>query len=288
MIDTLQPLTAYEYLAYTGEEETEPEVFTTEEEVAVPNGSFEYVTPAGSFYEWYNTAAPLLPEQSAWWGSGNGSKVMGVPGSADMGYVITEPDESSKVTGERSAKLISKWAVVKFAAGNLFSGYFAGLVGTAGGKVNFGRPFTHRPDSLKCWVKYHSGPVNHIHESCPFPTEMGQNDEAQLFIALGTWDYKKYGGTPECPVQVNTTDMTTKFNPNGDAVIAYGEYTLNRSTVSASGEEVWVEIAVPFVYKDNFTVPTHILISYASSRLGDYFTGSDQSILWVDDVKLVY
>ena len=49
-----------------------------------------------------------------------------------------------------------------------------------------------------------------------------------------------------------------------------------------------MEIAVPFVYKDNFTVPTHIVISYASSRLGDYFTGSDQSILWVDDVKLVY
>ncbi|MBQ7516846.1 MAG: PCMD domain-containing protein [Bacteroidales bacterium] len=288
MMDTLQPLTTYEYLAYTGEEETEPETFTTEDEVEVPNGSFEYVTPAGSFYEWYNTAAPLLPEQSAWWGSGNGSKVMGVPGSADMGYVITEPDESSKVSGDRSAKLISKWAVVKFAAGNLFSGYFAGLVGTAGGKVNFGRPFTHRPDSLKCWVKYHSGPVNHIGESCPFPTEMGQNDEAQLFIALGNWDYKKYGGSPECPVQVNTTDMTTKFNPNGEAVIAYGEYTLDHSTVSASGEEVWVEIAVPFVYKDNFTVPTHIVISYASSRLGDYFTGSDQSILWVDDVKLVY
>ena len=288
LLDTLQPLTTYEYLAYTGEEETEPETFTTEDEVEVPNGSFEYVTPAGSFYEWYNTAAPLLPEQSAWWGSGNGSKVMGVPGSADMGYVITEPDESSKVSGDRSAKLISKWAVVKFAAGNLFSGYFAGLVGTAGGKVNFGRPFTHRPDSLKCWVKYHSGPVNHIHESCPFPTEMGQNDEAQLFIALGNWDYKKYGGSPECPVQVNTTDMTTKFNPNGEAVIAYGEYTLSQSTTVAGGEEGWVEIAVPFVYKDNFTVPTHIVISYASSRLGDYFTGSDQSILWVDDVKLVY
>lgn len=288
LLDTLQPLTTYEYLAYTGEEETEPETFVTEDEVAVPNGSFEYTTNVGKYYEWYSEAAPDESARSAWWGSGNGSKVMGIDGSADMGYVICKPDGEQHVTGAQSACLVSQWAVVKFAAGNLFTGYFGGLVGTTGGKVNYGRPFTHRPDSLKCWIKYHCGPVNRIGESCPFPITPGQNDECQLFIALGNWDYKKYGGTQTCPIQVNTTDMTTKFNPNADAVIAYGEYNLNHSTVSSSGEEEWVEIAVPFVYKDNFTVPTHIVISFASSRLGDYFTGSDQSVMWVDDVRFVY
>lgn len=288
LLDTLQPLTTYECLAYTGEEETDPETFVTEDEVAVPNGSFEYTTSVGKYYEWYSEAAPEESARTVWWGSGNGSKVMGIDGSADMGYVICRPDSEQHVTGGQSACLVSQWAVVKFAAGNLFTGYFGGLVGTTGGKVNYGRPFTHRPDSLKCWIKYHCGPVNRIGESCPYPITPGQNDECQLFVALGNWDYKKYGGTQACPIQVNTTDMTTKFNPNGDAVIAYGEYNLNHSTVSSSGEEQWVEISVPFVYKDNFTLPTHIVISFASSRLGDYFTGSDQSVMWVDDVRFVY
>ncbi|MBP5539398.1 MAG: PCMD domain-containing protein [Bacteroidales bacterium] len=288
LLDTLLPLTTYEYLAYTGEEETDPETFTTEDEQTVPNGSFEYATNVGKYFEWYDASAPDESARTVWWGSGNGSKAMGIDGSADMGYVICKPDEEQFVTGSRSACLVSQWAVVKFAAGNLFSGYFAGLVGTTGGKVNYGRPFTHRPDSLKCMVKYHCGPVNRIGESCPYPITPGQNDEGQVFVALGNWDYKKYGGTQACPIQVNTTDMTTKFNPNGDAVIAYGEYTLNHSTVSESGEEQWIEVSVPFVYKDNFTLPTHIVISFASSRLGDYFTGSDQSVMWVDDVRFVY
>lgn len=291
LIDTLQPLTTYEYVAYTGEEETDPETFTTEDEVPVPNGGFEFITPAGSFYEWYHPDAPAAPERTAWWGSGNGSKVMGISGSADMGYVITEPDETDKASGERSAKLISRWAVVKFAAGNLFSGYFAGLVGTKGGMVNYGRPFTLRPDSLKCCIKYHCGPINRISET-DLPADIhvtpGQNDKCQVFIALGTWDYKKYGGSPECPVQVNTTNPTTKFAPDGESVIAYGEYTLDHSTLNAEGKEDWMEISIPFVYADNFTVPTHVVISFASSSLGDYFTGSDQSVLWVDDVRFVY
>ena len=112
----------------------------------------------------------------------------------------------------------------------------------------------------------------------------------QIFAALGTWNYKTYGGSPESPIQVNTTNMTTKFNPKGPDVIAYGEYILNESTPQEGEgvEDGWLQVKIPLDYTDHFTVPTHLVISFASSALGDYFTGSDQSILWVDDVRLLY
>ncbi len=289
-IPDLEPQTTYEYFAYTGDEQTDVEAFTTEDEVQVPNGSFESVTNVGKYYEWYDALALEERDRTAWWGSGNGSSVMGISGSADMGYVICEPDEAVRFTGERSAKLVSRWAVVKFAAGNLFSGYFGGLEGTKGGKVNYGRPFTHRPDTLSCRIRYQCGKVNHVDESCPAPPAIGDNDCCQIFVALGTWNYKTYGGSPESPIQVNTTNMTTKFNPKGPDVIAYGEYTRKEST-PAEGEDVedgWLLVKIPLDYADSFTVPTHLVISFASSALGDYFTGSDQSVLWVDDVRLLY
>ena len=48
-------------------------------------------------------------------------------------------------------------------------------------------------------------------------------DRAQIKIALGTWDYRTYGGTSNCPVQVNTTDVSTFVDFNTDiSTIAYG------------------------------------------------------------------
>lgn len=302
----LEAETEYEYFVYSGDEETDVEVFVTESALQLPNPGFEVITPAGSYYEWYNAGAVAPDDRQAWWGSGNGSAVMGISGSADMGYVICLPDAEDKAEGERCARLESKWAAVKFAAGNIFSGYFGGLVGTKGGKVNYGRPFTHRPDTLVCKLKYINGPINRI-DSWPkdHPINPGDPDICQVYVALGTWDNKKYGGSADCPVQVNTTDMTTKFNPRGEDVIAYGERTFDKATADiAPGEDAlvttpvldaegkalpgWVEVKIPLVYYDPFTVPTHIIVSFASSYFGDYFTGYDQSRLWVDDVRLIY
>lgn len=302
----LEAETEYEYFVYSGEEETDVDGFVTQDAPQLPNPGFEAITPAGSYFEWYDAGAAAPEDRQAWWGSGNGSAVMGIPGSADMGYVISVPDAEDKAEGSRSARLESKWAVVKFAAGNIFSGYFGGLVGTKGGKVNYGRPFTHRPDTLVCKLKYVNGPINRI-DTWPkdHPIQLGDPDIAQVYVALGTWDHKKYGGTKDCPVQVNTTDMTTKFNPRSEAVIAYGECTFDKPTADIAPGEMeqvttpvldaggavlpgWVEVRIPLVYSDDFTVPTHIIVSFASSYFGDYFSGYDQSRLWVDDVRLIY
>nr|MCR4565861.1 DUF4493 domain-containing protein [Bacteroidales bacterium] len=226
----LKPATKYAYrLVIKGVVVGDPVDLTTDAAPNVPNASFEYITDVGDYYEWYNSSASEEDSRTAWWGSGNGSAAMGISGSADMGYVICKPDSGNKVDGSRSACLESTWAVVKFAAGNIFSGYFGGLVGTKGGIVYYGRPFTARPSALKLWLKYETGNINRedgYPSSGAYPKK-GQPDWAQVYVALGTWDSKKYGGSKDCPVRINTTDKSTFHDyKTMEGSIAYGNTIL--------------------------------------------------------------
>jgi hypothetical protein len=57
---------------------------------------------------------------------------------------------------------------------------------------------------------------------------------------------------------------------------------LNEST------DGWMEFTLPLEYTTTSVVPTHIIIVFTGSRFGDYFTGSTQSLMLVDDVELLY
>ena len=114
------------------------------------------------------------------------------------------------------------------------------------------------------------------------PVKEGDPDRCQVFIAVGDWDYRKFGGTPECPVQINTLEPSTYFNPKSEGVIGYGCYVSNKST------DGWIKVEIPIEYVSTSRKPTHIIVSCAASMLGDYFTGSDQSTLWVDGMELHY
>jgi len=277
-LDGLQPLTSYDCYAYCGEDKTEVKTFITEGEQLIPNSGFEIYSNAESeyFYSFYDPKSSDCPEK--WWDSGNkGSTTVGSSAS------ICNPDTEDKAEGNASARLNSKYVVIKFAAGNIFTGEFAELVGIEGGKVNFGRPWTLRPRKLKFSVKYIPGKIDNINGyPSDDPVTMGDPDRCHIYIALGDWSYKKYYGTPTCPVQVNTTDKSTFFNPNGENVIAYAEFISNKST------DGWQEIELPLAYVSTSRVPTHIIISCAASKLGDYFTGSSTSTLWVDNFRLEY
>ena len=50
----------------------------------------------------------------------------------------------------------------------------------------------------------------------------------------------------------------------------------------------WVKVTLKFDYKDLNKTPTHIIISAASSRCGDYFTGGVGSTMYLDDIQLLY
>lgn len=48
------------------------------------------------------------------------------------------------------------------------------------------------------------------------------------------------------------------------------------------------EIIIPLDYRDNTRLPKYIVMVASSSRYGDYFAGAVGSIMWIDDVELVY
>ena len=279
----LQTLTEYEIMAYSNDDVSAVKRVKTEGVAPLENGGFE---------DWATIkkiVCPYLTEETAFWGTGN-------PGAAMVSATVS--DKSTDVrpgsTGTYSAMLESKFAnmagIGKFAAGNLFVGKYIATVGT-NGIVGFGRRFTARPTALRFWVKYNCGEIDRIGTlPAGSAVQMGDNDTGSVFVALGDWTKEEYGvdadgdikGTDDTPLIIDTRDKSTFFNPKSSAVIAYGEMLFSETI----GE--WREVTIPLEYVTTSKVPTHIVIVNSASRLGDYFTGSTQSVLWLDDMELIY
>ena len=298
-IKNLEPDTTYEVLAYCGNDRTDSQEFTTDPATQLPNSSFEYVSKVSgaSYYKFYDPNCGVEDGSFMFWGSGNGEGSEGVSGSAGLGIVITTVDENDKVDGNKSVCAQTSQMVGMLAAGNLFTGQFAGLVGTEGGKVNFGRPWTTRPKALKMYCKYTTGKMDVINRAPVGVTLTKEDfDRAQIKVAIGTWSYRQYGGTADSPVLVNTTDEKTfvDFNTdkstvaNGELIIYHDGYKVNGGGISSGATDSWVEYTIPLKYHDTETVPTHIIISCAASQYGDYFSGCSTSKLWLDAFELVY
>ncbi len=274
-VSGLSPQTKYEFIAYSNEDVSPIIERTTEGVVPLENGGFEnWCVEKGIIYP-YSAGAP-------YWGTGNvGASIVNV--TLTEGVEDVRPGSSGKISARLSSKYASVLGVGKFAAGNLFIGSYVRNDGTHG-IVNFGRPFNGRPVALKGWLKYNCGKVDRITTQPPGKTvKEGDLDCGMIFIALGDWDAATYGGTDESPVSIATRNIEeTAFNSNGPSVIAYGEMPLAQSVDS------WQEFVIPLDYRATNRIPTHIIIVCSASRYGDYFTGSTQSVLWLDDFELVY
>ena len=299
-IKGLSPETDYEVMVTSGDESTPAKEFATAPATKIPNGSFEYTSlvRGSNYYKFYDPECGVADGETMFWGSGNGEGSEGVNGSAAMGIIITTVDKQSKVDGKQSVCAVTSQMAGILAAGNIFTGQFAGLVGTEGGMVNFGRPWTTRPVALKLHCRYTTSNIDIIGKKMPPGVTVTKEDydRAQIKVALGCWDYRKYGGTKESPVHVNTTDASTFVDfgkdastiANGDLIIHKDGYYLNGSDKVDASTWEWAEYVIPLDYRDMETLPTHIIVSCASSQFGDYFTGCSSSKLWIDAVELVY
>ena len=299
-IKGLQSSTEYEVYVSSGDDKTPSMEFLTAPDTRIPNGSFEYASlvSGSNYYKFYDPFCGVEEGETMFWGSGNGEGSEGVNGSANMGIIITTVDKQSKVDGKQSVCAQTSQMAGILAAGNLFTGQFAGLVGTEGGMVNFGRPWTTRPLAVKLYCRYTTSNVDIIGKKMPPGVTLTKNDydRAQIKVALGTWDYRTYGGTKDSPVHVNTTDASTFVDFNNDqSTIANGEliihkegYMLNGSSMVDAETWEWAQYTIPLNYHTIETLPTHIIISCAASQYGDYFTGCSSSKLWIDKVELVY
>ena len=276
IIRHLTPQTEYELYGYAvtdkGEQRSDMRTVKTGNTFVIPNADFE---------QWYQNGKIWYPASSAsdsWWGTGN-------EGSSIAGYILTSPQEYDLHEGTPGKRCVQMWsqnAILKFAAGNCFTGEFGEVIGTDG-LVNFGRPYTERPTSLKGWVKYQQG----IIDCAPKPDMQGKTpnleepDGGIIYVAVGKWDAATYGGTATSPVQVDTRKESSFFNSQNPGIIGYGEIKFDASCD-------WYEFNIPLQYRDYETSPTHIIIVCTSSRYGDYYVGSSSSKMWIDDFELCY
>ena len=254
----------FAYLTADDEVFSAEQNFTTESQIALYNGGFE---------NWYSEGRVDICGNQAdgkYWNSSNA-------GAATYIGSVTTQDTEFKRSGNSSAKLATAWAVVKLAAASLFTGDFIGLIGTKGAKLDWGVPFAARPTSLKGYYSYVPGSLNRGTQPSVAPAK-GQNDECQIFCALVTELFHVANA------EASGYEMTTEIDwENDPRVVAYGQMTQNTST---NGQ--WQEFNIPFEYHSLTTKPTHLIIVCSASKYGDYFYGSDSSVLNLDDFELVY
>lgn len=279
-LSELQPATQYEWQMTVDEFDTATKYFTTGSAEQLPNASFEN----------WSGSLPLLiygSGESMFWDSGNhGSASMGSLGGVNITSYVTSPVHH----GQRSISLSSKNVVIKFAAGNVFIGEYLKTDGTDG-VLGWGRPFTGRPKELKVWAHYTQGTIDKYQSGAPADLSNGGPDKGIIYCALLDDQMESStvsGVTKKYPVVIQTNSKSRMlFEPDGkhkDRVIAYGVHEFTEST---EGDDL-VEITIPLDYRTLDKLPSNIILTASASKGGDYFTGSTQSVLILDDIQLIY
>lgn len=282
----LEPGTVYQYRAFA-DNDGEGNAFTSNTVYSFTTEAATQLTNSG-FEDWSQSGKVILPaasEDALYWDSGN-------HGSATLNKNITVSESTIKNSGNYSAKLQSQFVGVgiagKFAAGNIFTGKYLRTDGTDG-VLGFGRQgFNSRPKSLSGYVKYNPAEVDYINSSAEEKGCVeGANDKGVIYVALLT-DYtetdSKSGYTFPLVIKTKSGDQRL-FNKDESNVIAYGEWTSQEAT---STDNTMTKFEIPLTYKRTDVKPTAILVVCSASYWGDYFSGGDGSVMYIDDFTLNY
>lgn len=254
--------TSYEVRAFSDANYSPVQTVMTEGYVELPNMSFDEWWLDGKIW------CPWAEDGESFWDTGN-------KGATTLGDSNSVPSSDTWNGGSgQSAKLESKFVGIggilgKLAAGNIFAGSYVRTDGT-NGVLSFGREFNGHPTRLKGYWKYTSTPISH--SSSEFTHLIGQPDTAIVYAALVNL---------QSPLEIRTNPSNRQLlDKHADYVIAYGEVT--------SGESIagWTEFDLEFEYYRTNETPTYLIMVSTSSKYGDYFTGGDGSILWLDDFSL--
>ena len=263
-IPHLKAETEYVCRAYSGTDYGTELSFTTGKAVEIPGGLFEDWSKedkGNNRILWKPWTEGI---ENGYWDTGN-------KGATTVGTSNTIPVLDTWNGSGKAAQLKSVYIVLKFAAGNLFVGDYL-RTDVTDGVLSFGKPFTERPTRLKGHVKYTSVAIDKT--TSEFSYLKGRPDSCHIYVALGDWDE---------PVEIRTKKSERKlFDKNDPNIIAYAEF------ISGKTIPQYTELDLPLVYRSTSRVPKYLVLVCTASKYGDYFTGGDGSILWVDDFSFEY
>lgn len=257
-IGSLEPATAYVIKAVSADDTDTREVsFTTGSASALYNMNFdEWYQDGKVWYPYANGANPTV------WDSAN-------KGAATYIGSSTTPVEGGDAVKGKAVRMESKYAVIAFAAGNLYTGNFVKIDGV-GAQLDWGVPFTSRPVALKGYYKYTPKAINRTGDG--MGSYKNQMDRAQITIALTDWN---------STFRINTK-KSEFVDFNASDIIAFGRLE------SSDAHSDYVEFTIPLEYRYTDKTPKYIVISAAASYLGDYFTGGEGSTLYLDELTFEY
>lgn len=265
-VDQLTEATGYVARVVNGDEISEEFPFTTESPDQLPNMSFDewhQGNPGG--YTWY----PMPEGVEQVWGCANS----GVNIASAVNSTRPETAFTSQ-PGGNAVRLESVKVVGMFAAGNIFTGQFvkAVLSPSIGAELDWGTPFTSRPKSLKGYYAYSPKIVDNA--AAGYKELIGSKDKCQIMVFLTDWDE---------PFRVVTATQTFVDLDNDPHIIALGKLESDEDT---GGK--YKEFECVLEYRDMNRKPKYIVAVACSSKLGDYFTGAQGSVMYVDNWEFVY
>ena len=211
--------------------------------------------PNPGFEEWSDNKTP-----GGLWNSGNNS------------FVTLMTRNGDAHSGSYAAFLDSQYTM-KFAAGNLFTGDFQLNISSMSGVVTFGKSFSFNasPKSFSFWMKNKQGTINYGDKASG--TDIYT---AMVLITEGS----RYA--------VDTTNessfLTLDRLGSLPGIIAYGYVSNTDSNAD------WVQKTITLNYVDGWEskTPKMVVVSFTPSGYGDYFCGSTDSEMYVDDVQFNY
>lgn len=255
--------TTYEARAVADENYGAVVEFTTGKAVQTPNLNFD---------SWWLDGKVWCPwaknDETPYWSTGN-------KGATTLGNSNTVPtDDTVNGTGQAAmlqTKFVGAGAIGKLAAGNIFIGDYVRTDGT-NGVLAFGRPFTERPTRLRGYFKYNTAPISST--IAAYSHMKGQPDTCIVWCAL-------IDQPTQFEIRTNPANRQL-FDPEGPTVVAYGKMEMSDNV----GE--YTPFDIEFEYKATNRKPKYLLITASASKYGDYFTGGNGAVMWVDEFELGY
>lgn len=222
----------------------------------------------GSFDNWHQVDKlwnPWASGSDSFWDTGN-------KGAVTVGQSNSIPTDETCNGSGKAASLESKFIVLKFAAGNIFTGSYLKTIGT-NGVLSFGQPFTAFPSKLRINYKYTSATIDKVGED-DLAYLKGRPDSCHIYVALTDWDE---------PREIRTRPSERQlFDKNDSKIIAYAEL------VQGVSDAVYQQKDLILNYRYSNRTPRYIVVVATASKYGDYFTGGVGSKLLIDNFELIY
>ncbi len=262
-IKHLKPLTQYTVRACSGDNKGNEITVTTQASQDLPDGDFEQWWLNGKIW------CPWSEGGTQFWDTGNtGAATLGESNVQPSDYV---PAGLSGQSAQLKTEFKGVFGIGKLAAGSIYTGTFKKVDGT-NGILDFGRPWSLRPTKLRGYYQYTTGDIDYSSKEMEYLK--GRPDTCSIYIAMTDWT---------APYEIRTNPNNRQlFDKNASYVIGYGQ--LERG----SSMDAYEEFEIKLDYRSTSLTPTYIMITCASSKYGDYFTGSTSSVLYVDQLSLDY